>query len=61
MAKEEVNLEELREWLINAYIKEQKPYWKICDELKISKRTLHIYLKKLDIPARKRGKRAKKK
>ena len=52
---ESINLEELRESLINMYIRERKSYREICNDLKISKKTLHDYLKKLDIPARKRG------
>ncbi len=55
MVNKLVDLEESREWLIDAYIKEKKSYRTICKELKISKRTLQLYLKKFDIPARKRG------
>ena len=45
----------LRESLIDLYVVQQKSYVQICKELHISMDTLHRTLKKLNIPARKRG------
>ena len=50
----------LTEWslsilLIDLYVVQQKSYVQICKELHISMETLHRTLKKLNIPARKRG------
>ena len=58
MRKKKINLEEIqeiREPLINMYIRDKKSYREICNELGIDKHQLHNYLKLLDIPARKRG------
>ena len=54
------NNEEIRNKLIDAYIRDNKTYREICADLGVNIKTLHKSLKKYNIPARKRGKRAKK-
>ena len=55
-----LNNDEIRNKLIDAYIRDNKTYREICADLGVDIKTLHIALKKYNIPARKRGKRARK-
>lgn len=50
----------IREYLIEHYIRQRKTFRDLCKELEISSDTLHRLLKKHDIPPRKVGKRYKK-
>jgi len=51
----------IREYLIEHYIKQKKTFEELSEELDIDLHDVHDLLKKHDIPARKAGKRHKKK
>ena len=61
MESELENISNIRDYLIEEYIRKKRTYEDICKELRIGKDSLHRMLKKYDIPPRKVGKRAKKK